>query len=130
MPQVDEHVLVVSVLIDEAHNIPQTCEDTASFQIGTKQLEDVLTELTELQDQRHQNTDQELKSTDSSITRLKLLTGSFKTFLDDYDVFDKTGGALDIQNSWLTRNSCVLPGSKIFELMFRGTKFSDCDAKT
>ena len=45
------------IIFDEAHNIPQTCEDTAAFQIETKHLENVLTELTELQDQKHQNAD-------------------------------------------------------------------------
>ena len=90
----------------------------------------MLTELRELQDQKNQNTDQELKSSDDGITHLKLLTGSFKTFLDNYDVYSNDNDKFQIQNNWLTKNSCVLPGNKIFELMFKGTKFSDCDVKT
>lgn len=51
------------IIFDEAHNIPQTCEDHASFSVETKNLDTVMTELTELQDQMNQNTDIELKST-------------------------------------------------------------------
>jgi regulator of telomere elongation helicase 1 len=48
------------MIFDEAHNITSTCEDTSSFTVETKMLEQTITELTELQDQKHQCEDKEL----------------------------------------------------------------------
>ena len=35
-----------------------------------------------------------------------------------------------VHNNFLSKSSCVLPGSKIFEIMFFGCKFSDLDVKS
>lgn len=119
-----------SILIfDEAHNITSTCEEQASFSIETKNLDMVLRELTELQDVKRQNEDKTMQSTDEDISHCKLLTGSFKQYLDNFDLSGKED-RFNIQNNFLSKSSCVLPGSKIFEIMFFGTKFSDLDVKT
>lgn len=34
---------------------------------------------------------------------------------------------LEIKSTFLPKNSCILPGSKIFELINFGTKFTDLD---
>ena len=117
------------IIFDEAHNITSTCEETASFQIETKNLELVIKELTELQDVKSQNEEKTLASTDEDIQHLKLLTGSFKQYLENYDL-QQNDDKFIIHNNFLSKSSCVLPGTKIFEIMFFGTKFSDIDTKT
>lgn len=116
-----------SILIfDEAHNITQTCEDHASFSIETKNLELVIRELTELQDVKRQNEEKQLQSTDEDIQHLAQLTKSFKRYIENYDLM-VNDDKYKIENNFLSKSSCVLPGHKIFEIMFFGTKFSDID---
>ena len=57
------------------------------------------------------------------------MTGQFKKYLENYDLSYQEH-KFHIQNNFLAKNSCVLPGNKIFEIMFFGTKFSDMDIKT
>lgn len=45
-------------------------------------------------------------------------------------MYQSDDGKFEIHNNFLSKNSCVLPGSKIFEIMFYGTKFTDVDTKT
>ena len=74
-----------------------------------------------------------MQSKDSGIRQLKLMTTSFKQYLMNYNLWDKSnqdGDKFEIQNNFLSKNSCVLSGSKIFEIMFFGTKFTDIDTKT
>ena len=59
------------------------------------------------------------------------MTSSFKNYLEHYNLYDKSNSdKFEIQNNFLSKNSCVLPGSKIFEIMFYGTKFTDIDPKS
>jgi hypothetical protein len=58
-----------------------------------------------------------------------MLADSFKTYLENYDLRSNSD-KFEIQNNFLSKSSCVLPGSKIFEIMFFGTKFTDLDTKT
>jgi len=118
------------LIFDEAHNMTSTLEDQASFVVETNNLEVVGRELAELQDAKKQNEDKELKSTDEDIQHLKMLTSSFKQYLENYDLYSRTNDRFQIQNNFLSKSSCVLPGSKIFEIMFYGTKFSDIDFKS
>ena len=73
------------IIFDEAHNVPQTCEDAASFSIDTKNLDLVISELNEFQKhkKRYQSSAnrQPLQSTDDGIFHLKSLTQSFKNYM-------------------------------------------------
>jgi Rad3-related DNA helicase len=117
------------IIFDEAHNITQTCEDIASFQIETNHLEKVVNELNEIKDAKAQNEDKVLASTEEDIQHIKLMVSGFMQYLQNYDLMynkDK----IDITNNFLSKKSCVLPGKKIFEIIFFGTKFSSLDVKT
>ena len=75
------------------------------------------------------NSDRELQAKDEGIRQLKLMTSSFKRYLENYDLFQGNDN-FTVQSPYLTNNRCVLPGSKLFEIMFYGTKFTDVDTKT
>ena len=61
---------------------------------------------------------------------LKMLSGNFKTFIENYDLSHNNPDRLAINSNYLAKNNCVLPGRKISEIFFLGTKFTDLDVKT
>ena len=98
------------MIFDEAHNITSTCEEQSSFLIDSKMLETALTELEELKTVKRQNEERELKSKDQDIDHVKLMTTNFHRYLLNYDIYS-TSEKFHIQNSFLSKKSCVLPGS-------------------
>lgn len=73
------------IIIDEAHNIAKTCEDSSSFSIDTLTLDAALRELNDLKDVIRLNKDQNFESTEEGIEHLQLLTKTFKQFLQHHD---------------------------------------------
>ena len=64
-----------SILIfDEAHNVSSTAEEVSSFELRVKFLEQSLTEIHQLQEQRSQNDLKEWKTSDESLQAIKSLT--------------------------------------------------------
>ena len=51
----------------------------------------MIQELTELQDVRSQNEDKVLQSTDEGINQVKRLTGTFKKYLENFDLRNPDG---------------------------------------
>jgi regulator of telomere elongation helicase 1 len=64
-----------SILIfDEAHNVSSSAEEVSSFELRAKFLEQSLTEIHQLQEQRSQNDLKEWKTSDESLQAIKNLT--------------------------------------------------------
>ena len=61
---------------------------------------------------------------------LKMLSGNFKAFIENYDLSHHNQDRLAINSNYLAKNNCVLPGWKIQEIFFLGTKFNDLDVQT
>jgi hypothetical protein len=55
-----------------------------------------------------------------------LLTQNFKDYMENFDMHQNSL-KININSNHIPKNSCVLPGKKIFELIDYGTKFVDID---
>lgn len=51
-------------------------------------------------------------------------------YLEQYNIKQPDTKRLKIENNFLAKNSAILPGSEIFEIMMFGTKFVDLNIKT
>jgi hypothetical protein len=60
------------------------------------------------------------KSTNDSISTVMRFTKNFKNYLENFDLRNNKD-KIDVNSNYLSKNSIVLPGSKIFEIMDQGT---------
>jgi hypothetical protein len=49
--------------------------------------------------------------------------------MENFDM-NQNSMKINVNNNYIPKNSCVLPGKKIFELINYGTKFSNLDLET
>jgi hypothetical protein len=49
--------------------------------------------------------------------------------MENFDM-NQNSMKINVNNNHIPKNSCVLPGKKIFELINYGTKFSNLDLET
>ena len=70
------------IIIDEAHNIAQCCEDISSFEVKSGNLDKVLIEIQSLKDHiAHDNESKEFRTSEESLQIIKLMTERFNKFL-------------------------------------------------
>lgn len=117
------------IIFDEAHNIAQCCEEAASFTIDAKLLEEVIRELGEILAEVQRDGGANLKTKGFEIEKVRDMTAAFKTYLEEIDFDEWPDDRVSLANNKFkeTQNSLILPGSKIFELMFKGTQFKFYD---
>lgn len=73
-----------------------------------------------LQEERSINEDRLYDSDKEDVQGLIQMTRAFMSYLDDYDL--KQAGIFKMDNRFVKRESLVLAGRQIFDILFHGTK--------
>ena len=119
------------IIFDEAHNIARCAEDVTSFELTSSNLKRCLLEIHSLKKiitgNVTGNGGHEWRTNSDALRLIERLTENFYTFICEYslDPADNPDCIRNVLNNpLLPRPSIVLPGAKIFDIFFEGTKFS------